>query len=154
MYTSLVLAAKVTVQVIMEHREEFLQEMSAKDIALQLKVRSLIPESMEHEIIHSKCREDGNGHLLTFLMTGASEIQVQQTLKVASEKMEYGRMSQFASNILQQLQPGQFVAWLVVVSPTLGYTVVSLGLFFIPSWLFSGLRTKAYVELSRASIQN
>ena len=110
----------MTVQVIKERRKEFLREMSAKDIALQLKVQGEIPESVEHDINHSKCREDANGHLLTFLLTGASENQVQQTLKVASEKINYGRMSQFASDILQQLQPGQFVAWLVLVSPTLG----------------------------------
>ena len=118
--TSILLAPKVTVQVITEHREEFLQKMDATAIALQVQVQGLIPESLKRDIDHSKCREDANGHLLTFLLTGASEIQVQQTLKVASEKMGYEKMSQFAANILQQLQPGQFVAWLVVVSPTLG----------------------------------
>ena len=107
-------------QVITEHREEFLQKMDATAIALQVQVQGLIPESLKRDIDHSKCREDANGHLLTFLLTGASEIQVQQTLKVASEKMGYEKMSQFAANILQQLQPGQFVAWLVLVSPTLG----------------------------------
>ena len=84
--------------------------MDATAIALQLEVRDLIPESVKHEIHHSKCREDANGHLLTFLMKGASDIQVLQTFKVASDKTKYGRMSQFAVEILQQLQPGQFVA--------------------------------------------
>ena len=94
--------------------------MSAEAIAFQLKVQDLIPESVEHEIIHSKSRMDANARLLSFLLTGASKIQVQQTLKVASENMENGRMRHFAASILQQLQPGQFVAWLVLVSPTLG----------------------------------
>ena len=116
MYNSLVLAAKVTVQIIEEHREEFVQNMDATAIAFQMNMQGLIPDTVKYDIDHSKCREDANGHLLTFLLTGASEIQVQQTLKVASEKMDYGRMSQFAANILQQLQPGQFVAWLVLVS--------------------------------------
>ena len=107
--TSLVLATNVTVQVIKEHREEFLQEMNATAIALQVQAQGLIPESVKCDIERSKCREDANGHLLTFLLAGASEIQVLQTLKVASEKIGYGRMSQFAVNILQQLQPGQFV---------------------------------------------
>ena len=110
----------MTVQVITEHREEFLQTMNATAIALQLQVQGLIPESVKRDIDQSKCREDANGHLLRFLLTGASETQVQQTLKAASEMMGYGRMSQFAASILQQLQPGQFVAWLVLVSPTLG----------------------------------
>ena len=103
--TSLVLATKA----IKEHREEFLQEMNATAIALQVQVQGLIPESVKCDIERSKCREDANGHLLTFLLAGASEIQVLQTLKVASEKIGYGRMSQFAVNILQQLQPGQLV---------------------------------------------
>ena len=108
----------MTVQVITEHREEFLQEMNATAIALQ--VQDLIPESVKRDIDQSKCIEDANGHLLRFLLTEASEIQVRQTLKVASERMDQEGMSQFAASILQQLQPGQFVAWLVVVSPTLG----------------------------------
>ena len=95
----------MTVQVITEHREEFLQEMNATAIALQ--VQDLIPESVKCDIDQSKCIEDANGHLLTFLLTEASEIQVQQTFKVASETMDYGRMSQFAASILQQLQPGK-----------------------------------------------
>ena len=108
--TSLALAANVTVQVVKDYTNEFLQEMDATAIALQLQVQGLIPASVKCDIDRSKCGEDANGHLLTFLLTGASEIQVQQTLKVASEKMDYGRMSQFAANVLQQLQPGQFVA--------------------------------------------
>ena len=97
----------MTVQVITEHREEFLQEMNATAIALQLQVQGLISESVKRDIDQSKCMEDANGHLLTFLLTGASEIQVQQTFKVASERMDYGRMRQFAASILQQLQPGK-----------------------------------------------
>ena len=84
--------------------------MNARDIASQLQVLGVIPEAVEHNIEHSKRRKDANGHLLTFLLTDASEIQVLQTLKVASEEIGYGRMSQFAVNILQQLQPGKFVA--------------------------------------------
>ena len=104
------LATNVTLQIIKNYTKEFLQEMDATAIVLQLEVRDLVPESVKHEIHHSKCRENANGHLLTFLMKGASESQVLHTFKVASEKIEYGRMSQFAAKILQQLQPGQFVA--------------------------------------------
>ena len=92
-------------QVITEHREEFLQEMNATAIALQ--VQDLIPESVKRDIDQSKCIEDANGHLLRFLLTGASEIQVRQTLKAASERMDQEGMSQFAASILQQLQPGK-----------------------------------------------
>ena len=100
----------MTLQVVENYTKEFLQEMNAKDIALQLKLLGLIPESVKHDIHHSKCTEDANGHLLTFLKEGASESQVLGTFKVVSEKTVYGRMSQFAAKILQQLQPGQFVA--------------------------------------------
>ena len=114
--TSLALATNLTVHDIEEHREDFLKKMNAKEIASKLQVRGLIPESVEHDIKHSKCREDANGCLWTFLLTDASETQVQKTLMFVSEETAYGRMSQFATKLLQQLQPGQFV----VVSPTLG----------------------------------
>lgn len=107
---SLALATNVTLQVIKDCRNEFLQEMDAKAIASQLEVQGLIPESVKHEIQHSTCREDANGHLLTFLMKGASLIQVFKTFEVTSKKTDYGRMRLFAAKILQQLQPGQFVA--------------------------------------------
>ena len=97
-------------QVVKDYTDEFLHEMSATAIALQLEARELIPESVKHEIQHSKCEKDANAHLLNFLKEGASEEQVLGTFKVASEETEYGRMSQFAATILQQLQPGQFVA--------------------------------------------
>ena len=84
--------------------------MNAKAIVWQLAVQGLIPEPVKYDIRHSKCLKDANAHLLTFLTTEASEIQVLQTFKVACENKEYGRMSQFAAKILQQLQPGQFVA--------------------------------------------
>ena len=112
MYTSFctTLPLAMTVQVIEDYTKEFLQEMNASAIALQLVVQDLIPDSVQHEIDLSKCPEDANGHLLTFLKTGASEIQVLRIFKVASEKTKYGRMSHFAAKILPQLQPGQFVA--------------------------------------------
>ena len=106
---SLVTATNVTLQdVIMERREEFQKIMCAKDIALSLRVYGHITESVEHEITNAKSREDANGHLFTFLTVKASEEQVQGTIKFAAEKKDYGRMSQFATSILQQLQQGQF----------------------------------------------
>ena len=70
-------------------------------------------EYLDHE-------EDANGHLWAYLFKDASEIQVQETFKFVSTKTDYGKISQFAAKLLQQLHPGQFVAWLVIVSPTLG----------------------------------
>ena len=107
---SLTLTTDVTLQVVNGYTTRFLQEMNAAVIALQLELQDLISESVKHDIQHSKCKKDANGHLLKFLKEGASEEQVLGTFKVASEETEYGRMSQFAANILQQLQPGQFVA--------------------------------------------
>ena len=83
--------------------------MNATAIALQLQEQGLIPEFVKRGIDQSKYVEDANGLLLTFLLTKASEIQVQETFKIASETMDYGRMSQFAASIFQQLQPGQYV---------------------------------------------
>lgn len=103
---SLVSATDVTVQVIKDHRKEFLKEMCAKDIASTLQVLGHITEGVEYDITHSKCREDSNGELWKLLTAKASEEQVQGTFRYASEKNDYGRMSQFAAKILQQLQQG------------------------------------------------
>ena len=105
-HTSLVSASKLNVQVVKKNTAAFLEEMNAKAIASKLRLLSWIPESVEYDINNSKSREDANGHLLTFLTEQASESQLQGTFKVASEKTDYGRMSQFAANILQQLQKG------------------------------------------------
>lgn len=97
------------VQVMKDHKADFLMEMSAKDIAATLKVHDLIPEGVEYDIAHSRSKQDANEYLLKFLMEQASDNQVQETFRIASEKIEYGRMSQFATKILQQLQQGPFV---------------------------------------------
>ena len=101
---SLVTATNVTARDIIKGRtEEFLSEMSAKDIASTLKLYDLIPEEVEHDITHAKSREAANGHLLTFLTEKATDKQVQGIFKFSSKKKDYGRMSQFATSILQQL---------------------------------------------------
>ena len=111
---SLVTATNVTLQdVIMDHREDFLKMMCAKDIALSLKVYGHITEPVEHDITHAKSREDANNHLFTFLTEKASDEQVQGTFKFASEKKDYGRMSQFATSILQQIQQGHSVVYTI-----------------------------------------
>ena len=92
-------------QVINENSKRFLEEMNAKAIALILRVLDLIPERIEYHIQHSVSRGDANGHLLTYLKEDATEEQVQGVFKFASETV-YGRMSEFASNILQTLQQG------------------------------------------------
>ena len=104
---SLVTATNVTLQdVIVVRREDFLKMMCAKDIALSLRVYGHITETVEHDITHAKSREDANGHLFTFLTEKASDEQVLGTFKFASDKKDYGRMSQFATSILQQIQQG------------------------------------------------
>ena len=93
-------------RVIKDNSKRFLEEMNAKAIALTLYGQDLIPESVKHDIDHSKCREDANVHLLTHLKEDAAEEQVQGVFKVASEKAGYGRMNEFAANFLQMLQQG------------------------------------------------
>ena len=93
-------------KVIKENSKRFLQEMNAKAIALTLRVLDLIPERIEYHIQHSMSRGEANGHLLTYLKEDATEEQVLAVFKVASEEAGYGRMSEFAANVLQKLQQG------------------------------------------------
>ena len=114
---SLVTATNVTARdIIKSHRAQFLSEMSATNIASTLKLYELIPEEVEHDITHAKSREAANGHLLTFLTENATEKQVQGIFKFASEKKDYGRMSQFATTILQQLPQGHLLYTLLYMS--------------------------------------
>ena len=105
-------------QMIGEHSQEFLQEMNAKAIALRLKVSELIPESVKYDIDHSKCGDDANAHLLTFLKEQATGDQLQGILQIASEKPDHGRMSKFATKLLQQLLQGCIdVHWSAKIIP-------------------------------------
>ena len=94
------------VQVIQENSKRFLVEMNAKAVAMTLFVLEVIPERVKYDIDHSKSREDANGHLLTFLKKDATEEQVLQVFKAASEKTGYGMMNEFAASILHKLQQG------------------------------------------------
>ena len=94
------------VQVIQENSKRFLVEMNAEAVAMTLFVLEVIPERVKYDIDHSKSREDANGHLLTFLKKDATEDQVLQIFKAASEKTGYGMMNEFATSILHKLQQG------------------------------------------------
>ena len=96
------------VQVIEEHRQEFLKEMDAKTIAKALWGRHLIPEPVKNSILQSMCTEDANVELLTFLKSQASENQIEAIFKFVSEQTDYGRMSEFATYVLQKLQQGLY----------------------------------------------
>ena len=93
-------------QVLEERSQEFLQEMNSQAIASKLKGLGLIPESVKNSIKQSTCREDANECLLTYLKEDATEKEVRGVFKVASEKTDYGRMSEFAANIQQKLPQG------------------------------------------------
>ena len=96
------------VQVIEEHRQKFLKEMDAKAIAKVLCGQRLIPEPVKNSILQSMSTEDANVELLTFLKAQASENQMEAIFKFASEQTDYGRMSEFATYILQKLQQGLY----------------------------------------------
>lgn len=95
-------------QVIEEHRLKFLKEMDAKAIAKALCGLRLIPEPVTNSILQSMSTENANVELLTFLEAKASENQMEAIFKFASEQTDYGRMSEFATNILQKLQQGLY----------------------------------------------
>ena len=96
-------------QVIEEHCQKFFNEMDAKAIAEALCGQRLIPEPVKNSILQSLSTQDANVALLTFLKGQASENQTKAILKFASEQIDYGRMSEFATNILQRLQQGLYI---------------------------------------------
>ena len=93
-------------QVLEEQSQKFLQEMNSQAIASILRGLGLIPESVKNGIKRSTCRDDANECLLTYLKEDATKEQVRGVLKCASEKTDYGRMSEFAAKLLQKLPQG------------------------------------------------
>ena len=93
-------------KVLEEQSQTFLQEMKSTTIAPTLRALSLIPQEVENIIQHSRSEEAANQCLLTFLKENASEKQVFGVFRSASEKEGFGRMQNFAANILRQLQRG------------------------------------------------
>ena len=91
-------------QVIQDHAEEFLKVMNSKEIALQLRALDLIPESVEHDILHSSSRGKANAHLLIYLKSDATVKTVQEIFKFATEEASYEKMNAFATNMLRELQ--------------------------------------------------
>ena len=91
-------------QVVQEHAEKFLTEMSCKEIASKLKVFQLIPEAVEWDILQSRSKEQANTRLLNHLMKEADDETVRKILKIASEEEAYGRMNAFAASVLRELQ--------------------------------------------------
>ena len=86
--------------------EQFLQEMKSTALAQRLRALSLIPQEVENIIQHSRSEEAANQCLLTFLKENASEEQVLGVFRSASEMEGFGRMQNFAADILHQLQRG------------------------------------------------
>ena len=89
-----------------EQSRTFLQEMNSTIIAAKLRGLGLIPERVMNDIQHSRSKEEANQCLLTFLKDDASEEQVHGVFKSASEDRSCGRMCEFASNTLHQLERG------------------------------------------------
>ena len=96
------------VQVIKEHAEEFLSEMDAKAIAGTLCVQDYIPEEVKYYISKSPCLEHANSCLFQFLTKGADDKQIQGVFRVASATTGFGRMSKFATKLLQKLPQGLY----------------------------------------------
>ena len=91
-------------QVIEEHSQKFLNEMDAKAIAEALCAQRLIPEAVKNLIERAIDTQKANAELLTFLKDKASKKQLKAIFKFASDQTDYGRMSEFATDILQRLQ--------------------------------------------------
>ena len=100
------LVSATHVQVIKKQAKEFLNEMDAQAIAKTLHGMALIPEPVKNSILQSKSTQDANVELLTFLKGQASEGQMKAIFQCASEQTDFGRMSEFAADVLQKLQQG------------------------------------------------
>ena len=91
-------------QVVQDHAEKFLEKMNCKEIAVQLRALRLIPETVEHEILHSSSRSKANAHLFNYLKEDAKVETVKKIFRIASKETGYDKMNDFAADMLKELQ--------------------------------------------------
>ena len=91
-------------QVVQDHAEEFLEIMDSKEIAIQLRVLELIPETVEYDIRQSSSTGKANAHLLNYLKVEAKVETMKKIFRIASKEAGYERMNDFAAGVLRELQ--------------------------------------------------
>ena len=91
-------------QVIRKHASKFLTEMDAKAIASELHELDKIPEAVKNLIERAIDTSKANAELLNFLKRQASDDQIEEIFKHASEQTLNARMSRFAADVLEELQ--------------------------------------------------
>ena len=78
--------------------------MDAKAIASELHKLEKIPEAVQNLIERAIDTPKTNAELLDFLKRQASDDQIEDIFKYASEQTLNGKMSRFAADVLEELQ--------------------------------------------------
>ena len=84
--------------------KEFLVKMNATAIVATLDTLELISEYAASDIQQSRSRKDGNNCLLKYMKEEADEKKVREILAIAAKERGYGKMNEFATDLLGKLQ--------------------------------------------------
>ena len=92
------------VQILDEHQERFISDVSAKDIAMALQRKGVIPPEVAAEIANSLSTEKANGVLYNHLHSQASVDDLKHLFQLCSEEKGYSRMNTFGKHMLEELE--------------------------------------------------
>ena len=93
------------VQLLLEkHREHFIRDMDAKEIAVTLKQERVIPEGIATDIANARSKKKANEVLYDHLYSQASEDDLKRLFKLCSEEEGYSKMNAFGKDMLEELE--------------------------------------------------
>ena len=107
-YVSMFILTAVTfpsaVQILEKHQERFISDMHAKDIAVTLQLKGVIPEEIATVIANAHSKKKANEALYGHLHSQASEDDLKCLFQLCSEEKGYSRMNAFGEDMLGELE--------------------------------------------------
>ena len=103
-----------------KHRERFIRDMDAKEIAVTLKQERVIPEGIATDIANARSKKKANEVLYDHLYSQASEDDLKRLFKLCSEEEGYSKMNAFGKDMLEELeQIGKLALTLTLLKVTI-----------------------------------
>ena len=92
------------VQILEKHQDSFVSDMDAKEIAVTLQRKGVIPEEIATDIATARSKKKANEVLYNHLRSQASEDGLKRLFEVCSKEKGYSRMKGFGKNMLGELE--------------------------------------------------
>ena len=91
------------VQILEKHQERFIGDMHARDIAVTLQLKGVIPEEIATDIANARSKKKANEALYDHLHSQASEDGLKRLFQLCSKIHGYSRMNAFGKDMMGEL---------------------------------------------------